>query len=83
MSPTQPVWFFLVVIAMYILSCRVIRKELMEKARVWNVFLVFWAVGILVFGLFMQLIAPDNPITVAIFATLPLAALALALNETV
>lgn len=69
----------ILIFVMYFIVCRVIAREFMPAARTGRIFAVFWAVGIVVFGTFMQLTAPDNPwIAAAIYVAPLTAVLALA-----
>lgn len=64
---------------MYGFVCRVISREIMKNFRTAKVYGVCWAIGVLVFGAFMQFTSPDDPwVNAAIFVAPLAAALGLA-----
>jgi uncharacterized membrane protein YoaK (UPF0700 family) len=65
----------LILFVMYCFVCRVIAREIMRDVRTLKVYAVCWAVGVLVFGTFMQLTAPDNPWIAASIFVAPFAAM--------
>jgi hypothetical protein len=64
----------ILIFVMYFIVCRVIARELMPTARTGKIFAVYWVVGVITFGTFMQLTAPDNPWVAAAIYVAPFAA---------
>ena len=65
----------LIIFVMYGFVCRVVAREWMKGMPLRRVFGVCWAVGVVVFGTYMQLTVPEDAWTGAAFFVAPLAAL--------
>jgi nicotinamide riboside transporter PnuC len=67
---------------MYFFVCRVIAQEIMPKAKGGRLLLIFWVLGVVIFGTLMQRTEPDSPLfSAAIFVAPFTAVLAMLLAQ--